>query len=265
MRLGGCSILRVVYMNIKKLIRRLIHSESYPNMRLSLRDLRRWGFKPMTAVDVGAYTGEWTTMFKSIFSDAEVLMIEPQLQKQSTLEKVCSQFDGTVHVNNSLLGAGDDREVDFIEMETGSSVFEENSPYARHTVKKKLSTLDRVVRTDRPSWNRVDFLKLDVQGYEVEVLKGSQKILKEVEFILLEASLVQVNKACPLIDEVIAVLGYSGFRLLDFCSQIRRKDGVLWQTDLIFVNQGSRFVPAPELNGGIGGETNKRMELTKMP
>jgi len=235
-------------MKNKNNIRRLKPRESYPDVRLTLQNLHRWGFNPNTAVDVGAYKGVWTIMFKSIFPDAEVLMIEPQEQKQRILETVASRFDKTVHLDNSLLGAVEGLKVDFFEMETASSVFEENSPYTRRTVQKKLTTLDRVVSTKCPNWNRVDFIKLDVQGYELEVLKGSLKNLKEIEFIYLEASLVQVNKGCPLIEEVIAVLHSYGFRLLDFCSQVRRKDGVLWQTDLMFVNQRSRFVPVPELN-----------------
>jgi hypothetical protein len=36
-----------------------------------------------------------------------------------------------------------------------------------------------------------------------------------------------------------------GFHILDFCSQIRRGDDALWQTELLFIRSGSRFAPEP--------------------
>lgn len=39
-----------------------------------------------------------------------------------------------------------------------------------------------------------------------------------------------------------------GFRTMDFCSQVRRKDGALWATDLLLINEQSRFIPNPQLD-----------------
>jgi len=94
----------------------------------------------------------------------------------------------------------------------------------------------------------VDFIKMDVQGYELEVLRGATRAMAQAQAIYLEVSLVPINQGCPLIDEVMQFMTGRGFRLLDFCSQNRRKDGILWQTDLMFVRNGTPLVPEPVLD-----------------
>jgi len=70
-------------------------------------------------------------------------------------------------------------------------------------------TLDAVLA--RHAALGTSFLKLDVQGAELDVLAGAQRTLKHTDVILLEASLVEFNRGAPLIADVIARL-----RELDF-------------------------------------------------
>jgi FkbM family methyltransferase len=218
---------------------------SFPSISLSLRTLRDLNFTPGFCVDVGAYRGDWTQLFKSIFPGARVLMIEAQDQKREELMDVARQYGGDVYYENALLGPEAGRLVDFHEMETGSSVLAETSHFSRVTVKKRTQTLDSIVSGQK--YPKVDMLKLDVQGYELEVLKGASETIAQAEAVLLEVSLLSVNAGCPLFSEVVAFMDQRGFRVFDFCSQIRRRDGVLWQTDLLFLRAGSRFAPTPEL------------------
>jgi hypothetical protein len=129
-------------------------------------------------------------------------------------------------------------------METGSSVFEENSSFSRRKTTRQMTSLDSLLR-DRGLSSPISFLKLDVQGYELEVLRGAQDALLRTEFVLVEVSLIPVNTGCPLVAEVVRYLSERGFCVYDFCSQIRRPDWVLWQTDLLFVSQQSPLLPEP--------------------
>jgi FkbM family methyltransferase len=220
-------------------------SIAFPSIELSLKTLRSLGFEPGFCVDVGAYRGEWTQLFKSIFPDTRVLMVEPQDGKRMILQGVAAEFGESVQYENALLAATDDQPVTFHEMETGSSVFEETSPYPRVDVQKTTRTLDTLLSL-RP-YPPIDMLKLDVQGSELEVLKGGTRALEKAHAVLLEASLVPVNAGCPPFSEVVGFLSNCGFRLFDFCSQVRRKDGVLWQTDLLFLRTDSPYAARPEL------------------
>jgi FkbM family methyltransferase len=218
---------------------------TFPSIHRSLTVLAQLGFCPTFCVDVGAYHGEWTKMFKSVFPAARVLMVEAQESKKGILAQVSARFGQDVTTKIALLGPREGEAVVFNEMGTGSSVFEEQSPYQRSPVKKTTRTLDGLLAEE--PYPPANFLKLDVQGYEIEVLKGASQVLKQADALLLEASLVPINSGCPLLGEVVAFVGRAGFRLFDFCSQVRRADGVLWQTDLLFVREGSSLCPDPRL------------------
>lgn len=220
--------------------------EYFPDTLATFKYLREWGFCPVTIVDVGAYHGDWTKVVKKVFPSAKVFMIEAQQSKEEILLNVSKAYGKEVDFEIALLGSENDRTVEFIDMESGSSVFEENSPFPRKRIKKETKTLDQLI-SKRCRWKKIDLLKLDVQGYELEVLKGALKYLPKCEFVFLEASLIPINKNAPLIDEVINYMKDKGFILLDICSQIRRKDRALWQIDVIFVNNKSHYRPKPEL------------------
>ena len=58
---------------------------------------------------------------------------------------VCANLGRGVTYEISLLGADDGERKRFVEMETGSSVFEESSSYKRRYVEKTLETLDSLL------------------------------------------------------------------------------------------------------------------------
>jgi FkbM family methyltransferase len=204
----------------------------------SLRKIKSLGFQPRQIVDVGAYVGDWTRKVKSIFPDARVLMIEAQREREGDLRRVCDEFTGEVAYRMSLLGATHQERVAFYQLETGSSVLFEQSTIERTKVEYEMRTLDDVAV--EAGFAEVDFLKLDVQGYELEVLKGAERTLSAVKVILMEVSLLGVNKGAPLLNEVVQFMASRGFRVYDICSLIRRPlDGALWQSDLLFVREGN--------------------------
>lgn len=217
----------------------------FPSMEESLKTLHHLGLNPRFCVDVGAYQGEWTKVFKSIFPASKVFMVEAQEAKRSFLQEIVEHYPTEISMEIALLGSSGGQIVEFTEMESGSSVFAETSPYTRNTVKRTTSRLDTLLTDGK--YPNVDFLKLDVQGYELQILEGSPTALAQATAVLMEASLVPTNNGCPLIAEVIAYMNQAGFRLFDFCSQIRRKDSVLWQTDLLFLRADSAILPTATL------------------
>ena len=214
----------------------------FPELRNTLRVLMQRGFRPQFVIDVGAYHGEWTKQFSEIFPESKVLMIEAQEGKRETLTEICAHSGGRYSLAMNLLGPDDASDVVFTEMETGSSVFEESSSFSRRRISRQTTSLDSVL-LERGLSGPISFLKLDVQGYELEVLKGAQDALLRTEFVLLEVSLIPINKGCPLVADVVNFMSERGFRLYDFCSQIRRPDLVLWQADFLFVSQQSPLLP----------------------
>lgn len=206
-----------------------------PHPEASLRALSDYGFEPEFIVDVGAYEGEWTRMVSAIWPHSRVLMVEPNSSKKDLLKGQCQS--GRVELVTELLGSTDGQVVEFNVMETGSSVYSEQSDVARIVEKRKLRALDTLV-----GGRRVDLLKIDTQGYEMQVLKGAEGILQHAEVVLLELSLIEINRGAPLIAEMIAFMNDKGYVLFDIIEFHRRpQDKALWQLDGLFVRADSRF------------------------
>jgi hypothetical protein len=70
-----------------KFKRKIKDSLGVPSLHWPLLNLKACGFDPVFALDIGAYTGEWTEQFLEIFSGKMVLMIEAQESKNLCLKK----------------------------------------------------------------------------------------------------------------------------------------------------------------------------------
>ena len=84
-------------------------------------------------------------------------------------------------------------------------------------------------------------LKLDIEGHEIEALRGAADLLGAVEVIVSEVLFFDVNGAGrPLFGEVMTFLEARGFQLFDFASlSSRRRDQRLWLGDALFVRRDS--------------------------
>jgi FkbM family methyltransferase len=208
-----------------------------PTLEISLMRMKQSGFNSQIVIDVGAYTGEWTTTFKSIFPTAKVLMFEPQKSKQSKLSALADSDPG-ISFQSKLLGASSLERVKFYESETTSSVLTETTKSEQAATWLSMTTLDEA--TQNTEFAHPDFLKLDVQGYELEVLKGGTQALAAAQAVLMEVNLLEVIEGAPLFHETVAFMAARDFRVYDICSFIRRPcDAALWQMDVVFVKESS--------------------------
>jgi FkbM family methyltransferase len=212
-----------------------------PDVEVALGRLRRVGFRPRAVVDMGAFVGDWTRIARRVFPDASVLMVEPQPDRAVTLQTLAARLPNVRFVS-ALLGAAAARAVTFFQNKTVSSVLQEtNNASAAVALSLPMTTLDAVVA--ETGFGPPDLLKLDVQGYELEVLKGAPVTLAAVEVVLMEVNLIPIYQGAPLLGETVSFMADRGFRAYDICSQIRRRlDEALWQTDMLFVRESSPLV-----------------------
>jgi FkbM family methyltransferase len=210
----------------------------HPTMFGSIANLKVGGFAPSYILDIGANKGAWTTQVARIFPASKILMIEAQPTMREALGKASSQLHGRAEFEITLLGAEPRDKVDFYLLGTGSSVLEEATTYKKDVVAMQMQTLDELVA--RRDLGTRCFMKLDVQGYEVEVLRGAKATLAKTEVVLMEVALLEYNAGAPLINQVLSFMEEQGFVPFDFCSQMRRySDNALFQTDIIFARKTS--------------------------
>jgi FkbM family methyltransferase len=202
------------------------------NVFLSLENLLQYNYRPDYIIDVGAYIGDWSKEAMKVFPAASFILVEPLPDKKPILEKKFS--NKPVEIYNILVGDKEREKVKFFAMETGSSVFEELSNIERKAIYLDMTTLDHIAEKKQLSGNVL--LKLDAQGFELEILKGAGKLLNLVEVICMEVSYLNYNEGAPLAHEVIQYLHDLNFLVYDIPAFSRKtKDCALVQSDMVFL------------------------------
>ncbi len=195
-------------------LRELRNMDLFPQDHVDyLKSLKKSGFNPKVIYDIGACVLHWTDKARTIWPDAKYVAFDAMDAAQ-----LIYQEDGLAYACG-VLGSEDNKEVDFWENTDnpgGNSVYKENielSPLADQLyskpVKKLTGKLDTVIKMfDFPT---PDLIKMDVQGSELNVLKGATNTLKNCDHIILEMQSVDYNKGAPKVQEVIKYLNSIGF------------------------------------------------------
>jgi len=199
--------------------------------------LRDQGFSPNGIIDVGAHNGDWIRSVRQIFPKPPALSVEAREEQRALLQSTCSELTDVEFVI-ALLGPDAKSAVEFQVHGTGSSLFSERSNAARTTRQVPMRTLDDVVAADRRLKPPI-FLKLDVQGGELEVLRGGKRTLAMSEIVQIEVALLNYNEGAPLSAEVTAFMDAEGFAIYDLAGFIRPTGIDLVQIDILFARKNS--------------------------
>ena len=173
-----------------------------------LQESKRNGFNPRVIYDIGAYYGEFTSIVKEIWPEARVIMFEANPDCQPFLNTHGEHY---IH----LLSNEDNRTVKYYtgnNFISGNSYYKENSEIfsSERFIEMKTRTLDSVVREhDLPP---PDFIKIDVQGAEIDVLRGAGEALKNAKALFIELQHVQHNEGAPLVNESLPIIESMGFK-----------------------------------------------------
>lgn len=227
----------------KQLLRRDIILSRPPGqfniMPLKLAKARDRGLKVKLAIDGGAAEGGWAEEFKQIYPAAQVLCVEPREDAQPELKRCAASMSG-VAVAQTLIGASEGT-IEFYESSHQSSILKDSS--GREWGKKvvaPITTLDALIT--KMGLPDPDLIKLDLQGAELDCLRGAPRCVAHAEAVMLEMSFVELQKGMPLIGEVVPFMAERGFRLYDVLSLWHRaEDGVLAQGDFLFLAESSRL------------------------
>lgn len=202
----------------------------------SLRRARAAGVGVRQIVDVGASDGSWTRDCLTVFPDARYLLIEPLPVHAGALASLNQR-----HPNVSIWQGGlasTPGEFDLLTHGDQSSFLRSDSFPDQRPHRVEVRTLDSFLGS--PLLHAPDLIKADVQGFELEVLRGAKKCLETAKLLLLEVSYRRIYQNLALAHEVIGYVGGAGFRIYDICTYAGRpSDGELTQSDILFAAEGS--------------------------
>jgi len=183
-----------------------------------LSKLKESGFEPKVIYDIGACVLHWTDRAKKLWPDAEYIAFEASPK----LEFFYKEDKMRYHIG--VLSDQTGREVDFFENDrfpAGNSYYRENPRYQpvaaeiysdNHKRRVKTVTLDAVVNLKQ--FPKPDFIKMDIQGSELDVLKGAAETIRDVQHVILELQRVEYNQGAPLKDAVISYMDGLGYDCL---------------------------------------------------
>ena len=211
-------------------------------MRTCLSGLAARGFRPASILDVGAASGGWTELALEFWPEARCFLVEP-VQEQLELLEARLRSHRNLTVLPLALGseAGEGTiGVDPTFLDGSSIVYE--SGRSRLVPVTTIDCLLATGRIDQPQ-----FIKIDVQGYELEVLKGGEASLRSCPLVLVEVEFRRFAPAMPLVHEVISWLTRRGYQVYEVADVLRRPiDGAMGQCDLLFCREGHELLRSSE-------------------
>jgi FkbM family methyltransferase len=204
--------------------------------------LREAGFMPGGILDIGAHDGRWAAAARAVYPEPHLLMIDARGEETTKLRAKCRQHPNT-DFEIAMLGPSEGQAVEFSVHGSASSAFPERSNAPRKTKTMTTTTLDKIV-SGRSDLKAPLFLKLDVQGGELEVLKGGTETMARTEVIQLEVALLDYNEGGPRCAETVAFMDQRGFVVYDVAGFVRPKNIALTHLDMLFVRNGSKLRPS---------------------
>lgn len=195
---------------------------------------------PGFVVDVGAHKGQFALAVRAAGLDCPILAFEPQ---PDVFAKTAERFrsDRTYEVRNLALSNAAGTETMQISGHSDSSsllpIGEQQAEF--FPGREAVATVDVEVSTLENELRGVDMaapalLKIDVQGAELDVLRGAGESLSRFAHLYVECSTTEMYVGQPLASEIVAFLFDRGFHLSDIGSMTRIAGRGVVQADFLF-------------------------------
>jgi FkbM family methyltransferase len=236
---------------IKNLIKNLINKiapkkdKVIGDMNFLLNQLKNNGFICNTIVDVGANKCNWAKLAINIFNDAEIYLFEPQQEMLIYLDDFIKKNHNSKYF---LVGLGAEEKQLILTIDddlAGSSFLPSLHLMEVNNNNHRLISINKLDNYfDNINLNKPNLIKIDIQGYELEALKGSKEVLKTAEVVILEVTLLELNDIpnAPTFLEIYNFMFEIGYVIYDFPGFIRRPlDLALAQCDICFIKKESKL------------------------
>lgn len=193
------------------------HIDSLELLELIKKD----GSALVNIFDVGANVGTWTLLAKAVFPDTTVEAFEPLEVHVKSFEEATTQLKN-VNLHTYCLGSENTNAIMNVSSFSDSSSLLDATAleYEQFKIKKAAEAAVAVKRLDSlivaGELPVPQLIKLDVQGYELEVLKGLGEYLNQVNYLIIEVSFREYYHGQPLFLDIANYLAQHGINVHAF-------------------------------------------------
>ena len=192
-----------------------------------------------TLIDVGSNKGQFVLLCIKFFPNLLIYSFEP-IKEALIKQKNLLSFKNNIYFYNTGIGNKNKIINFFITNRADSSSFltinksknYNKNYYVKEKRKIKIQKLDQILNNKKLI--KPVLIKIDVQGFELEVLKGSKKTLPNIDYLLLEVSKNQMYNKQAIELEIINFLKNEKFRIMESSKWKKINNTEFMQRDILF-------------------------------
>lgn len=185
-----------------------------------------------TILDIGAQIGDFTKQCKEVWAESEVVCVEANIGCEPALKDLGIEY--YINVLSDTIKIVDFYKHNGSPIHTGNSYYKENTRFfseGNYTVEKHVTT----TLTDLFGNRVFDFIKLDTQGSEIDIIRGGLELCKSAKYMLLEVALTEYNINAPQYQDVLDFMEGIGYVACDILEEHYDGDTKI-QIDILFNN-----------------------------
>lgn len=176
---------------------------------MNLFELVNVGYKIKGALHIGAHHGQEVNVYKKLGISS--ILFEPHPESYQIL---INKFKNDSHVILENVALGNNTETKIMFCETANQAMscsllkpQKHLDYYPHIKFESEKTVNQIRLDDYCKAKNIDltvynFINMDVQGYELEVLKGSTDVLKNIDHIMTEINFEDLYEGCVKVNEL---------------------------------------------------------------
>ncbi|MBA1146049.1 FkbM family methyltransferase [Ectothiorhodospiraceae bacterium WFHF3C12] len=198
-----------------------------------------------TVLDIGANRGQFALAVRASLPGARVVSFEPLDVPAQRFEAVFAA-DPLVTLHRTAIGPQSEQTRIHVSARDDSSSLlpisdlqDELFPGTAETAVEQIRVAPLETYLSAADIATPSLLKLDVQGYELEALKGCESLLGHMDHVYAECSFVELYTGQALADEIIGWLRGRGYAVRGVYNLTYNEAGQAIQGDFLFSRDGS--------------------------
>ena len=197
----------------------LHNNYSIPHSHINYLKQLAIDFTPTVIYDIGSNVLHWTKEARKIWTNSRIIAFDGT----PSMEYLYLYLTYDIDYYIGVLSDKDNRYVNFYQNEElsggGNSYYKEvgsinsNEIYPENSFTQMTTmTLNTIVKTK--NFPLPDLVKIDVQGSELDIIKGGLDVINNAKYLIVELQHVQYNRGAPLANEIIHFLNENGWELI---------------------------------------------------